>query len=125
MAVLVPRTGFPGTYLDYRPADAGIDRRITVFSLILAALFLLDILTTHLILWMGGIELNPAMVGVVTSPVLHLAIKAGTLLLIIVVSLIAETKVKGSSLAFYGTIITLYLFVLVNNSFVLIPRIIG
>jgi len=125
MAALEHRSGSLGGYLDYRPAYPTIDRRTTEFSLILAALFLLDIITTQLILRLGGIELNPAMAGVVKSPLVHIAIKAGTLLLIIAVALIAEKKVKGSSVAFYCVIITLYLFVIVNNTFVLIPHIVG
>ncbi|MCK9579006.1 MAG: DUF5658 family protein [Methanoregula sp.] len=108
-----------------RPANEVIDRRITEFSLILAALFLLDIITTELILRLGGIELNPLMAGVVTSPLVHLAIKAGTLLLIIIVSHFAESKVKGSAIAFYCVIITHYVFVIVNNMFVLIPHVAG
>jgi hypothetical protein len=113
----------PG-YLDYRPVDEATNRQFTVFSLTLAALFLLDIVTTQLILWLGGIELNPAMAGIVASPFLHLAIKAGTLLLIILVSLIAETRVPRSGIVFYCVLIALYLFVIVNNSFVLIPHIV-
>jgi hypothetical protein len=112
-------------YPDYRLVDGTIDRRITGFVLILAALFLLDIFTTQLILWLGGIELNPAMSGIVMSPLVHLAIKASTLLLIIIVSLVAENKVKGSAIVFYCVIITFYVFVIVNNTFVLIPRITG
>lgn len=119
-----PGGNLPG-YLDYRPADDTTNRRITEFSLILAALFLLDILTTQLILWLGGIEMNPAMAGIVTSPLVHLAIKGSTLLLIILVSFVAETKIRGSSMAFYCILITLYLFVIINNAFVLIPHIVG
>ena len=125
MAAQGHKTGSHHGFLDYHPADATINQRITEFSLILATLFLLDILTTHLILWLGGIELNPAMSGIVMSPLVHLAIKAGTLLLIIIVSLVAEKKVKGSAIAFYCVIITFYVFVIVNNTFVLIPRIAG
>lgn len=73
----------------------------------------------------GGIELNPAMAGIVASPFVHLAVKAGTLLLIMLVALIAETKVKGSAIAFYCVIITLYLFIIVNNAFVLISQVTG
>lgn len=120
----IPMDGPFGRYLDYRLADASMDRQITGFSLIIAALFFLDIVTTQFILLLGGVELNPVMAGVVLNPLLHLAIKAGTLLLIILVSIIAEIKVRRSSVAFYSAIITLYIFVLVNNSFVLIPHII-
>lgn len=112
-------------YLHYRPVDETTHRQITEYSLILAALFLLDILTTQLILWLGGIELNPAMNGMVENPLIHFAIKAVTLSLIIFVSLVAETRIRGSSIAFYGILITLYLFVIINNAFVLIPHIVG
>jgi len=111
--------------LDYSPANRIIDRRITDFTLLLATLFVLDIITTHAILRLGGVELNPAMAGIVASPFVHIAVKACTLLLIIIVALIAETKVKGSSIAFYSTIVTLYLFVIVNNAFVLVPQLAG
>ena len=125
MAAQEHRSGIPFGYLDYRPADDATNRRITEFSLILAALFLLDILTTQSILRLGGIELNPAMAAVVTSPLMHFAIKAGILLLIILVSLIAEMRVRGSSIAFYCILITLYLFIIVSNTFMLIPHIVG
>ena len=125
MAALEHPSKFLYGFLDYRPVDETINRRITEFSLILAALFLLDILSTQIILWLGGIELNPAMSGAVTSPLMHIAIKAGTLLLIIIVSLIAESKVKGSAIGFYCVIITLYIFVIVNNTFVLVPHVAG
>ena len=125
MAAQGHKAGSHHRFLDYRPGDAITDRRITEFVLILAALFLLDIITTQIILWLGGFEMNPAMAGIVTSPPMHLAIKAATLLLIILVSLFAETKVKGSSIAFYSVIIILYMFVIVNNTFALIPHIIG
>jgi hypothetical protein len=124
MAALEHRSGSLGGDLVYWPANAAIDRRITEFALILTGLFFLDIVTTHIILRLGGIELNPAMAGVVTSPPVHIAIKTGTLLLVIIVSLIAESRVKGSAIAFYCVLITLYLFVIVNNTFVLIPHIV-
>jgi hypothetical protein len=111
--------------LDHSPANRITDRRITEFTLLLATLFVLDIITTHAILRLGGVELNPAMAGIVASPFVHIAVKAGTLLLIVIVALIAETKVKGSSIAFYSTIVTLYLFVIVNNAFVLVPQLAG
>ena len=115
----------PGTlrgYLDYRPVDDATNRRITEFALILAALFLLDILTTQVILWLGGIELNPSMAGVVASPAIHIVLKSATLLLIIVVSLIAEKEVRGSSILFYCVLITFYIFVVVNNVFAILPQ---
>jgi hypothetical protein len=109
-------------YFDYRPVDDATNRRITEFALILAALFLLDILTTQVIIWLGGIELNPVMTGVVASPVIHIALKSAILLLIILVSVIAEKEVHGSSVIFYCVLITLYIFVVVNNVFAILPQ---
>lgn len=125
MPAQVQRTGSPAGHFTLFPATIHFDRRIADFSLILAALFILDIVTTHLILWLGGIELNPVMAGIVTSPLAHTGIKAATLLLIIFVSLIAEANVKGSTIGFYAAIIALYLLVLVNNTLVLVPRVAG
>jgi hypothetical protein len=122
--------GIPGhnihyTFLEYRPLDDGTSRQIVELLLILGTLFLLDIVTTEIILWMGGVELNPLMAGIVANPALHLGIKAAILFLIFLVSLIAEQRVKGSGACFYCILITLYVFVFVNNAFVIllhIPR---
>ena len=94
---------------------------IREFALILGGLFFLDILTTQVVLWMGGVELNPLMTGIVSEPVLHTGIKVAILIMILVVSVIAERQVKGSSTVFYCILITLYLFVIVNNIFVILP----
>ena len=42
---------------------------------ILGSLFILDILSTEIILRFGGMEQNPAMTGIVQWPFLHLAVK--------------------------------------------------
>jgi hypothetical protein len=103
--------------------DAMTGRQL--FSLLapLGVLFLLDIFTTYLILQLGGIELNPLMAGVVQNPLIHLAVKTAALLMVVPVSLVAEKYVKGSGTALICTIITMYLFVLVNNAFELLPQI--
>lgn len=112
-------------FAGYREGDLPFDRRLNGFPFLLGMLFLLDITMTEIILRLGGLELNPAMAGIVANPLLHLAVKAGTLLLIIIVALIAETRVRGLAIGFYCVIIALYLFVTVNNAIVLIPRIVG
>jgi len=114
--VLFPRNVGPGT---------GIFAWIILLSLVLADLFLLDILTTQLILNMGGIELNPLMTGVVTAPVLHILLKIGIVLCVIPIALNAEARVKGSGIALYAALIVMYTFVVLNNTTVLIPRILG
>lgn len=107
---------------EYPPIDDGTSRRIGGLLLILGMLFLLDIVTTQIILFLGGVEMNPFMAGIVANPALHLIIKAVILLLIFSVSIIAEQRVKGSSAVFYCVLITLYLFVIINNLFVILPR---
>lgn len=125
MAAQGQRTVTPAGHFTLLPATLHFDRRIADFSLILAALFILDIVSTQIILWMGGIELNPAMAGIVTSPLIHTMVKAATLVLIVIVSLIAEANVKGSTIGFYTAIIALYILVLVNNTIVLVPHVAG
>jgi hypothetical protein len=105
--------------------DGRTSRRIGGLLLVLGMLFLLDIVTTQIILFQGGVEMNPFMAGIVASPALHLIIKAAILLLIFSVSIIAEQQVKGSSAVFYCVLITLYLFVFINNMFVILPRLHG
>lgn len=85
ISCLFPRDVGPGT---------GVFAWIILLSLVLADLFLLDVLTTQLILGMGGIELNPVMTGIVTTPALHVLLKIGIVLCIIPVALNAEARIK-------------------------------
>ncbi|MDD5142801.1 DUF5658 family protein [Methanoregula sp.] len=107
------------------PRDYKIIRTIAGFLLILGALFLLDIVTTEIILLRGGIELNPLMVGIVEIPALHAAIKMAILFLIFVVSLVAEKYMTRSGTIFCCIIITLYILVVSNNLFVILPWLSG
>ena len=113
----------PGTVPVNHPLDHETVRRSVELLAILGTLFLLDISTTQIILRLGGVELNPLMAGIVANPVLHLGIKAAILLVIFTVSLIAEQRVKGSGAVFYCVLITLYIFVVINNLFVILPQI--
>ncbi|ABS56872.1 hypothetical protein Mboo_2358 [Methanoregula boonei 6A8] len=113
---LFPRNVGPGT---------GVFTWIILLSLVLADLFLLDILTTQLILHMGGMELNPVMTGIVTTPALHILLKIGIVLCIIPVALNAEARIKGSGMALYAALIVMYTIVVLNNTSVLIPHILG
>lgn len=111
--------------LEYPLPDDRTSRRIMELLLILGTLFLLDIVTTQVILRMGGVELNPLMGGVVANPALHVVVKAAVLFLVFPVSTVAEQRVKGSGLVFYCVLITLYIFVFVNNAFVLLPQLLS
>lgn len=99
--------------------------RIAVFLPILASLFLLDIATTEIILMMGGVELNPIMAGIVVSPMAHILLKTAIFLIIFIVSLIAEHRVEGSGIPFYGILIVLYIVVVAHNIAVILPRVIA
>ena len=106
------------------PATDNADlRRFLRLGLMLGTLFLLDILTTEVILIRGGVELNPLMVPVVANPVVHAGVKSAILLGIVIVSLVAEKEVRGSGVLFYCTLITMYIFVIVNNVFVILPQV--
>jgi len=110
---------FPG----FRSLDHKTVLRIVEFLLVLGTLFLSDILTTQIILRIGGTELNPFMTGIVANPIQHLVLKTAILLIIFPVSLIAEQKVKGSGDFFYCILILLYTTVVLNNLLFILPRI--
>jgi hypothetical protein len=114
--VFFPRSVGPGTR---------VFAWIILLSLVLADLFLLDIMTTQLILNMGGIELNPLMTGVVTLPVMHLLLKIGIVLCVIPIALNAEARIKGSGIALYAALIVMYTAVVLNNASVLLPHLMG
>ena len=109
-------------FLDYRPIDGKTLSRIGECLLILGTLFLLDIMTTRIIIRNGGVELNPVMAGIASNTALHVVIKATILLLVFPVSLIAEQRVKGSSIFLYFVLITIYIFVVINNILIIFPR---
>jgi len=119
------RVNVQHAFLDLPPLDDETSRRMVNLVLILGMLFLFDIITTHIILRMGGVELNPLMAGIVANPAMHLGIKAAILLVVFPVSVIAEQQVKGSSAFVYCTLIPLYIFIVVNNLFVILPQIIA
>jgi hypothetical protein len=107
-----------------RPAADTADlRRLLDLGFILGTLFLLDILTTELILIWGGVELNPLMVPIVANPFVHTGVKAAILLGIVIVSLVAEKEIRGSGVLIYCTLIPMYIFVIVNNVFVILPKV--
>lgn len=88
---------------------------------VLGFLFLLDIISTQMILSCGGFELNPFMSSIVAVPALHTAVKASVLILVFAASLSAERACRGSSLPFYAIIILMYGIVVIHNLIVLDP----
>ncbi|MDO9540216.1 MAG: DUF5658 family protein [Methanocalculus sp.] len=86
-----------------------------VLILALASLFLLDVITTELILILGGVELNPVMAGIVASPILHLALKAAVFLFVITTTGYAERRVPASGVVALAAVVLWYGVVIGNN----------
>jgi len=91
-----------------------------IFALVLAILFLLDCITTELVLIGGGMELNPVMVGIVASPALHLAVKGAVFLFILGATGYAGRQVQSSGVVALSAIIIWYGMVVGNNLGILI-----
>jgi len=88
-----------------------------IFSLIL--LFSIDIITTDLILSLGGMELNRLMAGVVAYPVAHLALKGVVLIYIVGVCTWAEQRIARSGVTAMAVIVAFYVVVALHNMSVL------
>lgn len=65
------------------------------------------------------------MAGVVTMPFLHILLKIGIIICVIPVALNAEARVKGSGMVLYASLIIMYTIVVLNNTTVLLPHILG
>ena len=94
-------------------------RQHIVFSSILAALFIIDILTTEQVLSLGGGEINPFMVWVTSSMILHAVIKALLIALVIAVAHVADERVPRSGVGLYCVLILMYCGVIMNNIYAL------
>jgi hypothetical protein len=82
---------------------------------ILAGLFVLDILTTEVILSGGGVEYNPFMAGIVRNPLLHIVVKLMLLVLVGLAAKYSEDTLKGSGTILVIVIIGWYLVCVSNN----------
>jgi len=88
-----------------------------IFSLIL--LFSVDIITTEMILALGGSELNRLMAGVVAYPMAHLALKGIVLIYITGICMWAEKKITQSGVTAMAIIVAFYVVVALHNMSVL------
>lgn len=95
--------------------DHGSDCWLIVCASILSALFILDILTTEIILSGGGVEYNPFMAGIVQNPIVHVLVKILLLILVVFMAKYSEKTVKGSSTMLFTVIIGWYLLCVGNN----------
>lgn len=88
---------------------------ILVLSVIFAGLLFLDVLTTTLILDLGGSELNPTMKYIADHPYLHLLVKllfAG--FVVLMVCRVEQIK-KHSGIVILIAVCTIFLVVVVHN----------
>lgn len=94
------------------------DIRLPVFLgiLILTLLFSIDIVTTELILRLGGTELNRLMAGVVAFPVAHIVVKGAVLVLVAGVCVWAEERIARSGIAAMAIISAIYVIVALHNA---------
>ena len=82
---------------------------------ILWGLFMMDVITTEVILSFGGYEMNSLMRMVVSSVPLHAALKMAVLSLIAVVAYVSNRITKRSGTVAVTVIIIWYTFVIVHN----------
>lgn len=78
-------------------------------------LFILDILSTFIILEAGGIEKNILMSFIVQWPLLHTMVKIFVLILIAFATGFCNRKIKNSGTFLVSAIIAVYVFVITNN----------
>jgi len=88
---------------------------LPLLGFLVAALLFWDVITTSLILGLGGHEMNPVMVGIVEDPVVHLAFKILFTFSIVLISIKAERELPWSGSAFLCSVIVLYGIVIWNN----------
>lgn len=80
----------------------------------------LDVLTTSLILSHGGFEMNPVMISVVSTPLLHILLKWCVVAFIAGVAAIADRMIPRAGILILGVIILWYTFVVSHNIMVLL-----
>ncbi len=92
---------------------------------ILGVLLLLDVLTTSLVLKVGGYETNVLMEGIVTVPMVHLLFKWLFLVLVVIAARFADHTVKGTGIYIMAVIIGWYSLVIANNTLVFLKLLAG
>ena len=89
-------------------------------SIVLAGLFLADVVTTALILEMGGSELNPLMIDIVGHPWLHSVVKFIAALFVVAVACYADHIKKNAGAVILIIACSIFLVVVAHNICVLI-----
>jgi hypothetical protein len=84
--------------------------------IILGVLLNLDVLTTSLVIRLGGYEMNPLMAGLVGAPIVHLFVKWLILVFVVLVACFSDKAIKGSGICLMCLIIIWYSVVVANNT---------
>jgi hypothetical protein len=90
-----------------------------VAIIILGVLLNLDVLTTSLVIRLGGYEMNSIMAGVVGIPMIHLFVKWLLLIFVVMAALFSDRILNGVGIYFMCSIIGWYSIVVANNTFTL------
>ncbi|OPY44006.1 MAG: hypothetical protein A4E42_01117 [Methanoregulaceae archaeon PtaU1.Bin222] len=93
--------------------------------IILGTLLLLDILTTGLVLAVGGYETNVFMKGIVQIPMVHLLLKWLVLVFVVIMARFCNRFIEGTGIYVLAVIIGWYSFVIANNTLVFLHLIAG
>lgn len=97
-----------------------LDTPSGIATLVLFVLCFLDVLTTSLILSHGGFEMNPVMISIVSTPLLHILLKWCVVAVIAGVAAIADRMIPRAGILMLGVIILWYAFVVFHNIMVLL-----
>lgn len=87
--------------------------------ILLSVLFSLDIITTTIILKLGGVELNSVMTPIVSSMPLHALLKWAVVVFIVTIARWCDEKVKNCGLLMLTIVIIWYGIVIWNNTTVM------
>ncbi|HQA80855.1 MAG TPA: DUF5658 family protein [Methanoregulaceae archaeon] len=90
-----------------------------VAIIILGVLLNLDVLTTSLVISLGGYEMNPLMAGVVGVPMIHLFVKWLVLIFVVLVATFSDRIMNGTGICVMCVIIGWYSLVVANNTLTL------
>ena len=96
-----------------------------VAIIILGVLLNLDVLTTSLVISLGGYEMNPIMAGVVGVSMIHLFVKWLVLVFVVLVATLSDRIMNGAGICVMCVIIGWYSLVVANNTLTLEQLLIG
>ena len=105
--------------------DAGTNHLYLHLFVLFAVLLLLDVVTTTWILLTGGMELNPLLVGVVSSVPLHTGVKALFFAVMVLWAQWWDVRIRHAGVMVLTVLCTWFTFVVVHNISSLVPHLSG